>query len=91
MSNISTVTMPREVVEQALESLKNSTIQKRDILSMHKKGLTIDAIRAALRQPNPTPYLWYDPENGDTWTQEAINDGRCPPAGLIPLYTKDEK
>ena len=40
-------------------------------------------------QSNPTtPYLWYDPENGDTWTQEAIDDGCCPPDGLIALYTK---
>ena len=39
-------------------------------------------------QPGPTPYLWYDPNNGDTWTQEAINDGCCPPDGLIALYTK---
>ena len=39
-------------------------------------------------QPNPDPYLWYDPENGDTWTQEAINDGCCPPDSLIALYTK---
>lgn len=38
-------------------------------------------------QPDPAPYLWYDPENGDTWTQEAINDGRHPPDNLIPLYT----
>ena len=90
-SNSKTVTMPREVAEQALESLKNSTIQKRDILSMHKKGLTIDAIRAALRQPDPAPYLWYDPRNGDTWTQEAIDEGFCATDGLIPLYTKDEK
>ena len=39
-------------------------------------------------QPKPTPYLYYDPDNGDTWTQEAINDGCCLPDGLIALYTK---
>lgn len=39
-------------------------------------------------QPHPTPYLWYDPENGDTWTQEAIDEGFCATDGLIPLYTK---
>ena len=39
-------------------------------------------------QPDPAPYLYYDPNNGDTWTQEAINDGCCLPDGLIALYTK---
>lgn len=39
-------------------------------------------------QSDATPYLCYDPHNGDTWTQEAINDGCCPPDGLIALYTK---
>lgn len=39
-------------------------------------------------QADPAPYLYYDPENGDTWTQEAINDGCCLPDGLIALYTK---
>lgn len=40
-------------------------------------------------QSNPTtPYLWYDPENGDTWTQEAIDEGFFPTDNLIPLYTK---
>lgn len=34
------------------------------------------------------PYLWYDPENGDTWTQEAVDEGFCATDGLIPLYTK---
>ena len=42
-------------------------------------------------QPDPDPYLYYDPENGDTWTQEAINDGCHPPDGLIALYTKETK
>lgn len=36
----------------------------------------------------PTPYLWYDPKNGDTWTQEAIDEGFCATDSLIPLYTK---
>ena len=39
-------------------------------------------------QPDPTPYLWYDPENGDTWTQEAVDEGFCVTDSLIPLYTK---
>lgn len=42
-------------------------------------------------QANPSPYLWYDPENGDTWTQEAVDEGFCATDSLIPLYTKDEK
>ena len=53
----------------------------------------VEALRAALEQPDvgpqdPAPYLYYDPNNGDTWTQEAINDGCCQPDGLIALYTK---
>lgn len=45
---------------------------------------------AELERPRPdaVPYLYYDPENGDTWTQEAINDGFRLPDGLIALYTK---
>ena len=37
-------------------------------------------------QANPSPYLWYDPENGDTWTQEAVDEGFCATDSLIPLY-----
>jgi len=39
-------------------------------------------------QANPSPYLWYDPENGYTWTQEAVDEGFCATDSLIPLYTK---
>lgn len=39
-------------------------------------------------QPDQGPYLWYDPENGDTWTQEAVDEGFCATDSLIPLYTK---
>ena len=48
---------------------------------------------AELERPRPgaAPYLYYDPANGDTWTNEAINDGCCPPDGLIALYTKETK
>lgn len=42
-------------------------------------------------QDEQEPYLYYDPANGDNWTQEAINDGCCPPDGLIALYTKEKK
>ena len=45
------VTLPRTVVEQALEALNNSTIGGRSIQLMHKKGLTVDALRAALERP----------------------------------------
>ena len=87
---MSKIAIDRAVIERALDALKNSTIGGRSIQLMHKKGLTVDALRAALdqTQPDPTPYLYYDPENGDTWTQEAINDGCCLPDGLIALYTK---
>ena len=39
-------------------------------------------------QPDPAPYLWYDPRNSDTWTQEAVDEGFCATDSLIPLYTK---
>lgn len=39
-------------------------------------------------QSDPTPYLYYDPENGDTWTQDAVDEGFCVTDNLIPLYTK---
>lgn len=55
---------------------------------IHQFDAARDALRAAMEQPDPAPYLYYDPNNGDTWTQEAINDGCCLPDGLIALYTK---
>ena len=136
------VTLPRSVVEQALEALINEGEFRKLLKPLIEKS--IDSIRDALEQPDagpqvtapegwklvpveptdemveagdheiekwgvdasssgaframlaaapqpqsdPTPYLYYDPENGDTWTQEAINDGFRLPDGLIALYTK---
>lgn len=79
MSNSKTITMPREVAQRILANIESgnrlsaSTELRREI--EHP-------------QPDPTPYLWYDPENGDTWTQEAIDEGFCATDSLIPLYTK---
>ena len=55
---------------------------------IHQFDAARAALRAAMEQTNQVPYLYYDPENGDTWTQEAINDGFRLPDGLIALYTK---
>ena len=49
---------------------------------------TTEQSSAVQSQVERVPYLWYDPENGDTWTQEAIDEGFCATDGLIPLYTK---
>ena len=88
MSKNEMIMLPREVVEQALESLLNEGNFRKLLKPFIEKS--IDTLRAALDQPqpDPDPYLYYDPENGDTWTQEAINDGCCLPDGLIALYTK---
>lgn len=89
MSKNKMIMLPREVVELAIEALfctdseEGSTAYENELKAVKK-------LRAALERPqsSPDPYLYYDPENGDTWTQEAINDGCCPPDGLISLYTK---
>ena len=43
------------------------------------------------QQVDQEPYLYYDPNTGDTWTHESIIEGCCPPYGLIALYTKGTK
>ena len=83
------IMLPREVVERAIEALRGSETPT----CRAQYDIEIDALvdlSAALDQPQgeQEPYLYYDPENGDTWTQEAINDGCCPPDSLIALYTK---
>lgn len=82
MSSSSTVSMPLEVAKRIL----------RNIESGNRLSASIE-LRREIEHPQPdtAPYLWYDPENGDTWTQEAIDEGFCATDGLIPLYTKDEK
>lgn len=88
MSKNEMIMLPREVVEQALESLLNEGNFRKLLKPLIEKS--INTLSAALEHPQPdaTPYLYYDPNNGDTWTQEAINDGCCLPDGLISLYTK---
>ena len=83
---MSKITIDCAVVEQALDLIEENFLQ----LPKSAAWQSIQALRAALDQPqpDPAPYLYYDPENGDTWTQEAINDGCCLPDGLIALYTK---
>lgn len=95
MKTIIKTIIPTAVLQEAMDAMDDMATDSR-LLDMtqsrvHQFDAARDALRAAMEQHDPTPYLWYDPENGDTWTQEAINDGCCPPDGLIPLYTKDEK
>ena len=93
MSKNKIIMLPREVVEQAMEALFEADSVREDYQNVKMRRDSIAVLRAALDQPqpDPAPYLYYDPANGDTWTQEAINDGCCLPDGLIALYTKDKK
>ena len=94
MSKNKIIMLPRDVVELALNAFVK--LQADDDVGLAswdfaEAGNACFALRAALEQPQPAPYLYYDPANGDTWTQEAINDGCCLPDGLIALYTNDKK
>lgn len=84
MSKSEMIMLPREVVEKAL-----AACERRQPFSWLMPE-DLNHLRAALEQPQPdmAPYLWYDPENGDTWTQEAIDEGLSPTDKLIALYTK---
>ena len=89
--------IPTSVLQEVMDAMDDMATDSR-ILDMkqsrlHQFDSARDALRAAMEKPQPdqAPYLWYDPENGDTWTQEAIDEGFCATDGLIPLYTKDEK
>ena len=86
MSKSKTVTLPRNLVGAVIAIITDSETSAGQ--QFIKECWAVDILVEAMKQPDPAPYLWYDPENGDTWAQEAINDGRHPPDNLIPLYTK---
>lgn len=93
MSKNEMIMLPREVVEQALDAFVK--LQADDDINLAswdfaEAGNACFALREALDlpQPEPAPYLYYDPNNGDTWTQEAIDEGFSPTDNLIALYTK---
>ena len=85
MSKNEMIMLPREVAEHAVASIEMLNAGK-----WTQVTALAATLRSALEQPQgeQEPYLYYDPANGDTWTQEAINDGCCLPGGLIALYTK---
>ena len=92
---MSNTIIPTAVLQEVMDAMDDMATDSR-LLDMkqsrvHGFDAARDALRAAMEQPDPSPYLWYDPENGDTWTQEAIDEGFCATDSLIPLYTKDEK
>ena len=60
----------------------------RAVLEAAPQPQTTEQSSAVQSQVERVPYLWYDPENGDTWTQEAVDEGFCATDSLIPLYTK---
>lgn len=84
--------IPTAVLQEVMDAMDDMATDSR-LLDMkqsrvHGFDAARDALRAAMEQPDQDPYLWYDPENGDTWTQEAIDEGFCATDSLIPLYTK---
>lgn len=82
MSKNEMITLPREVVRQALAALDAEDPYRAAVALL----LALDQ-----PQPDPAPYLWFDPNTGDTWTNNEIIEGCCPPDGLIALYTKGKK
>lgn len=87
--------IPTAVLQEVMDAMDDMATDSH-LLDMkqsrvHGFDAARDALRAAMEQPDQDPYLWYDPENGDTWTQEAVDEGFCATDSLIPLYTKDEK
>ena len=84
--------IPTAILQEVMDAMDDMATDSR-LLDMkqsrvHQFDAARGVLRAAMEQPYHTPYPYYDPNNGDTWTQEAINDGCCPPDGLIALYTK---
>lgn len=84
--------IPAVVLQEVMDAMDDMATDSR-LLDMkqsrvHGFDAARDALRAAMEQPDQDPYLWYDPENGDTWTQEAVDEGFCATDSLIPLYTK---
>ena len=89
---MSNITVPLAVLQEVIDAMDDMASDSHLLYVKQSRIHQFDAARAALRaameQTNQVPYLYYDPENGDTWTQEAINDGFRLPDGLIALYTK---
>ena len=88
---MSNTIIPTAVLQEVMDAMDDMATDSR-LLDMtqsrvHQFDAARDALRAAMEQPDPTPYLWYDPRNGDTWTQEAVDEGFCVTDNLIPLYT----
>lgn len=85
MSKNKIIMLPREVAEQAVASIEMLNAGK-----WTQVTALAATIRAALEQPQgeQKPYLYYDPKNGETWTNEAIIEGCIRLDGLIALYTK---
>lgn len=84
--------IPTAVLQEVMDAMDDMATDSR-LLDMtqsrvHQFDAARDALRAAMEQPDQDPYLWYDPETGATWTQEAVDEGFCATDSLIPLYTK---
>ena len=87
----------RAAVQQACDWISEEP-GRRPISAGRLLAILTNALAAAPKPPvvenmhtNPDPYLYYDPANGDTWTQEAIDYGFLQPDGLIALYTRPHR
>ena len=89
MSKSKTITLPRDLVGAVIAIITDSETSAGQ--QFIKECWAVEILVDAMKQPHPTPYLWYDPRNGDTWTQEAVDEGFCVTDNLIPLYSKDTK
>ena len=80
------ITIDRAVVEQALEALSTAH-QRGNATQWANEGLAINALRAALEQPQveQEPYLWYDLADKIVWAPEHIAYC-CNMEDVIPLY-----
>ena len=94
MSKNEMIMLPRDLVGAVIAIITDS--EKSAGQQFIKECWAVEILVDAMKQPDPAPYLWYDPENGDTWTQDAVDEGFCVTDNLIPLYenqsnTKEEK
>lgn len=93
------ISIDRSTLEQALEAHQSlrawiKAVPQATVLPAMPgmDGDWLDSVEGdlhvALEQPQAKqePYFWYDNDNGDLWTPEAISDGYTT-EGLIPLYT----
>ena len=75
----------------ALDALENHTAIKHPQQRAYRDE-AVDALRAALAQPEQKPLAWWCPEDPDFKTVTSWGPGHCPDCGKqrVPLYRGDE-